>query len=322
MKSQAFPVALAAVCLGLAACGDSVTDTGAESRAPTPGGWIIAPQGDLNAFFDCLEAEGAALVSAHRGGPHPGHPENALQTMAALLQEVPAIMEIDLAASADGVLYLMHDDTIERTTNGEGMADALSWAELSSLRLEDDAGAETPFAPTRFSDALAWADGRTLLQIDFKRSASYEDAAAEIKRQDAEDRVILIAYSLNAAKKLHRLLPHAMISLSLSSQSELNGAVAAGVPDERLVAFTGTEEPNARLYSVLEGQDVEAIFATLGDADSIDAEIARSGAEERYAEIATAGADIIATDRPREAYAALNVAGRAVRDGICGVQRR
>lgn len=306
----------------ISACGDSVTDKGADAAPPAPAGWTIAPEGDLNAFFDCLEAQGAALVSAHRGGPYPGHPENALQTMAALLQEIPAIMEIDLAASADGVLYLMHDDTLERTTTGEGEADALSWAELASLRLEDDAGNETPFAPTRFDDALRWADGRTILQLDFKSTARYEDAAAEIKRQQAEDRVILITYSLGAAGKLRRLLPDAMISLSLGSQSELNGAVAAGVPADRLIAFTGTEAPNPRLYSILDNQDVEAIFGTLGGHNSIDAEIARAGTEERYAEIARLGVDIIATDRPKEAHAALEAAGRAAGAGVCGIEKR
>lgn len=285
-------------------------------------GWSVDPQGDLNAFFDCLRAEGAALVSAHRGGPYPGYPENALQTMAALMQDVPAIMEIDLAGSADGVLYLMHDETLERATTGEGAVDALEWATIKKLRLEDGDGKETAFAPTRFDDALRWAEGRTVLQIDFKRSASYEDAAAEIKRQDAEDRVILIAYSLASAEKLHRLLPDAMISLSLASQSELNGAVAAGIPAERLFAFTGTGAPDPRLYSVLDGQDVEVIFATLGGAGSIDAEIARAGEETRYAELAGLGVDIIATDRPREAYAALAAAGRAGEAGECGFKKR
>ncbi len=303
----------------ISACSDSVTDTVTETGGA---GWAIDPGNDLNAFFDCLEDQGAALVAAHRGGPYPGYPENALETMAALMADVPAIMEIDVAASADGVLYLHHDDTLERTTTGRGAADVMPWSEIARLNLEDNEGRETDFAPTRFDDALRWAAGRTILEIDFKRSTPYEDVVREIKDQDAEDRVILIAYSMASAEKLHELLPGAMISLSLETQSELNRAVAAGIPDDRLLGFTGIDDPRPRLFSILNSRDVEVIFGTLGGADSIDNDIARSGYEALYADIAAQGADIIATDRPREAYAALQAAGRAVEAGECGITYR
>ncbi|WP_425410493.1 glycerophosphodiester phosphodiesterase family protein [Hyphococcus sp.] len=310
---------MAASFLALAACGDSVTNTDSQTAgAPAPG-WRVDPQGGLNAFFDCLADNGATLISAHRGGPYPGYPENAVETMSAVLAATPAIMEIDVATSADGVLYLMHDDTLERTTTGEGAADGMSWAGLEKLRLEDNHGGRSDYAPSRFDDALAWAAGRTILQVDFKRTTRYEDVAEEIKRQGAEDRVILIAYSMASARKLHALLPDTMISLSLDSQSALNRAVASGVPDDRLLGFTGTQDPRPRLFSILNGRDVEVIFGTLGGGDSIDNDIARSGYEALYADIAEQGADIIATDRPHEAHAALVAAGRAVEDGECGV---
>ncbi len=275
--------------------------------------------GDLNDFFECLEASGAALISAHRGGPYPGYPENAAETMDALLTRIPAIMEIDVATSKDGVLFLNHDDTLDRTTTGSGEANALNWDAIKKLRLEDNDGRKTGFAPSRFSEVLSWAKGRTILQIDFKKTTRYEDVAAAVKSQQAEDRIILIAYSMASAQKLHRLMPDAMISLSLETQSELNRAVAAGIPDDRLLGFTGTEDPRPRLFSILNSRDVEVIFGTLGGRDSIDNDIARSGYEALYADIAAQGADIIATDRPIEAYAALEEAGRAVEAGECGV---
>lgn len=309
----------------LAGCSETVTDTGAVRATPASGGWSIdvanAFDGDLNAFFECLEMSDATLVSAHRGGPYPGLPENALETMDALMTRIPAIMEIDVATSADGVLFLNHDDTLERTTTGEGEASALTWADIKRLKLEDDDGGRTAYAPSRFDDVLGWAEGRTILQIDFKRSTRYEDVAAEVKKQRAEDRVILIAYSMASAEKLHRLMPDAMISLSLDTQSELNRAVAAGIPDDRIMGFTGIEDPRPRLFSILNSRDVEVIFGTLGGRDSIDNDIARSGYEALYAEIAAQGADIIATDRPIEAFAALEDAGRAVEAGECGVSK-
>ena len=300
-------------------CSDGHAPT--QPTASYDGGWSITLDGDLNDFFDCLDDADRALVSAHRGGPLPGLPENALETVQATLGAVPALMEVDVAQSSDGVLFLMHDDSLERTTTGAGEASEMAWADLLKLRLEDEEGNATNFKPPAFSDILAWAKTRTILQIDFKRSARYEDVISEIYRQGAEDRVILIAYSMASAQKLHRLAPDMMISLSVSSQSDLNRAVAAGIPENRLLAFTGIEEPQPRLFRLIDQRRVEGIFGTLGGFSSIDAEIARTGDEARYGEIAAMGADIIATDRPREAHAALAAAGRAPSDSLCGVKK-
>lgn len=316
--------AAASTGLALAACGGGTPTSTSETIAASTknDGWVIAPPGDLNAFFDCLDAAGMSIVSAHRGGPQDALPENSLEAMQATLRAVPALMEIDVAQSADGVLFLMHDDRLERTTTGEGFAEKARWGDIQNLQLEDENGSVSEFSPPTFEDVLAWAKTRTILQVDFKRSARYEAVIDEIYRQGAEDRVILIAYSMASAQKLNRLAPDMMISLSVASQSDLNRAVAAGVPENRIMGFTGTEAPSERLLTILDRRAVEGIFGTLGGGGSIDAEIARSGAEERYAEIAALGVDIIATDQPRAAHAALTKAGAAPGNGVCGVSRR
>jgi glycerophosphoryl diester phosphodiesterase len=309
---------LCASFLVLAAC---AAEPGAPSNFTPAAGWRVAPEGDLNSFFECLEEREIALVSAHRGGPRPGLPENAIETIAATLAAAPALIEVDVATSADGVLFLNHDDTLDRTTTGAGPVAEKSWAEISRLRLKDETGAVTPYAPTLFSDALALTKDRTILQVDFKRSTRYEDVIAEINRQSAEDRVVLIAYTMAQAERLHRLAPEMMISLSVSTQSDLNRAVAAGVPADRLLGFTGVEDPRPRLFSILNNEDIEVIFGTLGGRDSIDRQIEASGDESRYATIAGMGADILATDRPLAAQAALDAAGRGAKAGECGIAR-
>ena len=119
--------------VALAACADVETETSAESTTAktqdqsASADWTLNPSGDLNGFFDCLEENGAALVSAHRGGAYPGFPENSIAAMGHVLAEAPAVMEVDVATSADGVLYLMHDDTLDRTTTGSG---AVGWKRL------------------------------------------------------------------------------------------------------------------------------------------------------------------------------------------------
>ncbi|MEX0645263.1 MAG: glycerophosphodiester phosphodiesterase family protein [Parvularculaceae bacterium] len=303
----------------LAACAPA---TVRDAPAEEINGWTIDAKGDLNAFFDCLAAEKIALVSAHRGGPAPGFPENALETLERTFERVPALLEIDVAASADGVLFLLHDDTLERTTTGEGPASQLSWAEIEKLRLKDAAGRPTAFAPPRFEMVLSWAGPRMILAIDIKPGASYEAVAAAIKDQGAEDRVLLLARTVPQARKLHALLPGAMISLDIASMSDLNRAVAAGLPTERLLGFTGSAEPRPRLFDALSGRNVEIVFATLGARNSIDERIARSGDDSQYADLAALGVDVIATDRPEAAHAALAAAGRGATDGVCGIEKQ
>lgn len=300
---------LTAYALALAACVDEPAT-----------GWRIAPDGDLNAFFDCVSDQGAALISAHRGGPRAGFPENALETMQAALEEIPALLEIDVAQSADGVLYLMHDRTLDRTTNGEGEVNERNWDEIAALRLKDEDGRLTQFSPPRLDEALRWARGRTILKLDIKRSARYEAVIDAVRRQGAEESVILIAYSLSAATRLHRLAPEMMISLNIKSPSEQRAAAKAGLPSNRLMAFTGKQPPHRDFVEDLEADDIEVILATLGGRSSIDADIARRGNDRAYSDFAARGIDVLSTDRPYAAYKALHREGRSAA-GACGIAK-
>ncbi|MEO0417975.1 MAG: glycerophosphodiester phosphodiesterase family protein [Pseudomonadota bacterium] len=292
------------------------------SQTPADSGYNLDPGGDLSAMLDCFEASGKTLISAHRGGPSAGLPENGLETMDAILAGVPAIMEVDIAQSTDGVLYLMHDRTIDRTTTGTGRAANLAWNEIKDLNLVDTAGWVTPYKVPTFEAALDWAKGKTVLQVDFKRTASFEDTVALINAKGMADHVILIAYSQGQAVKLHNLAPNMLISYSISKPGDLDAIVKAGVPAEKIIAFTGTRTARPDLYALLDGQDVEVIFGTLGRPDrSIDGVIERFGTPERYAELSQGGVDVLATDRGREAAVALAEAGRLPEAGQCGVSK-
>jgi glycerophosphoryl diester phosphodiesterase len=80
---------------------------------------------------------------AHRGAGKLA-PENTLAAFRLGAAHGHSAFECDVKLSADGVPFLLHDDTLERTTNGRGVAGERSWAELSQL----DAGSwhSTTFA--------------------------------------------------------------------------------------------------------------------------------------------------------------------------------
>jgi len=69
---------------------------------------------------------------AHRGAGKLA-PENTLAAMREGYALGYRMVEFDVKLSADGVPFLLHDDTLDRTTDGAGRADALPWGELSQL---------------------------------------------------------------------------------------------------------------------------------------------------------------------------------------------
>jgi glycerophosphoryl diester phosphodiesterase len=71
-------------------------------------------------------------LAAHRGAGKLA-PENTLAAFRFGHARGYRMAEFDVKLSADGVAFLLHDATLERTTNGVGRADALSWRELAQL---------------------------------------------------------------------------------------------------------------------------------------------------------------------------------------------
>jgi glycerophosphoryl diester phosphodiesterase len=69
---------------------------------------------------------------AHRGAGKIA-PENTLAAMRVGYGYGYRMVEIDARLSGDGVLMLMHDDTVDRTTNGTGRVGGMTWGELARL---------------------------------------------------------------------------------------------------------------------------------------------------------------------------------------------
>lgn len=282
--------------LALAACEPGPTTTLGGPVGVTSDAYTLAPT-DLPAFFDCLRERGQAVVAAHRGGPTRGYAENAIPTFENTLSQAPALLEIDISETSDGVLVLMHDDEIDRTTTGTGLLREISLEQLQSHQLQDEEGEVLESVAPTFREALEWADGKTILELDVKRGVSYEDVVAEVRAANAEQRVIFITYSTAAAIRVHNLAPELMLSVSIETERDLDELERAGVDLTRVLAWTGIEEPNAALNVALAEHGVEAMFGTLGNpAVSWDGRFERSG-DDQYAEFAETGLVLISTDR-------------------------
>jgi len=82
------------------------------------------------------QAAGHCLFAAHRG--YTAHaPENSLRAFRNAIRRGADYLEMDVQATRDGRFALMHDRTVDRTTDGTGRIADLTWAQVSRLRLSD-----------------------------------------------------------------------------------------------------------------------------------------------------------------------------------------
>ena len=263
------------------------------------------PAPPLAAYFDCLRTNNQAVIGAHRAGPAPGLPENALGTMAATLDRNPrALLEIDVQRSADGQLFLLHDDRLERTTTGRGTARDLRWRALSRLRLKDDDGAITRSQIPSLAAALDLAVTRNaIVQLDIKRGVPFEDVITAVRAARATRNALIITYNDTDAALVARLAPELMISASIYAGNAIDRIDA---DPRQLLAFTGTRDPSPSHFAALRAAGIEPIFATLGrPGERLDDRWLADGDPSEYAELVSDGVTIIATDRPEEVEPAL-----------------
>lgn len=296
-RLPALSAALPALAL-LAACS-------AVAESPPPGGASGPP---LGAYFDCLRSRNEAVVGAHRAGPAAGLPENALETMRATLDRNPrALLEIDVQRSADGVLFLLHDDRLERTTTGRGTATELRWRALSRLRLKDDAGTVTRARIPALADALALARARNaIVQLDVKRGTPFADVVAAVRAAGAQRNALIITYNATDAADVAALAPELMVSISAFDGAALERHRAAGIDPRQMLAFTGTRDPSPRWFAQLRAAGIEPIFGTLGrEGTRLDDRWLADGDPSEFAALARDGVVIIATDRAAEVEPAL-----------------
>lgn len=237
------------------------------------------------------------LVSAHRGGPQSGFPENAIETFENTARKQPVIIECDVAMTKDSVLILMHDERLDRTTTGSGLVKAYTLEEIRTLSLKDVDDALTEFKVPTLAEVLDWGRNRVIFTLDIKRGVPYERVIAEIRKQKAEPFSIVITYSANQAGKVHELAPDIMISASITKEEDLLRLNDRGVPDNRLIAFVGTSEPTSDIYNILHNHGILCILGTMGNLDNQ----AVTRGDVSYYDLIDRGADILSTDRPNEA---------------------
>lgn len=166
-------------------------------------------------MFSTLRAPGEpGFVAGHRGDKE-GAPENTLPAMQAAIDSDTDFIETDLQLTSDGVPVLMHDWTVDRTTNGSGPVWNLTYDELSKL----DAG-------EWFSDEFKNTRVPTLAELLEIFTPSSKRAILELKGSWTADQARIVTTQLYAAGVQDRVV---FASFDLMTLKALEQA-ARGIP--------------------------------------------------------------------------------------------
>ena len=298
----------------ISACGGETVSKETEQTAPEETSLPAIKTSDLPAFFDCVRESGGVLIASHRAGPAQGFPENAMETLQYGFDKGIRVFEIDVATSRDGVLFLMHDRSLGRTTTARGAVANADWEEIARSRLIDNDDRTTNFHPPKLSDALLWAkDTGAILEIDKKETTGWRSVITSIRAADAENNVLLITYNDRDAGLVQELAPEMMLTAGARGDRDLGKLSRLGVDPAKVVAWTGTERPDTLAWERLIREGVEPAFGTLGrKAERLDTQYWADGDPSEYRKMIRDGLVMLATDEPYRLAKAITEDERAI----------
>jgi glycerophosphoryl diester phosphodiesterase len=182
----------------------------------------------------------APTIIAHRG-LHLALPENSKEAMLAGWEAGIQWCECDVHLSADGVAVVMHDDTLERTTQDKGPLAALTWARLRQLRLKNPDGTLSECRVPSLEELLAEMPSGCGLLVEIK-PAENEKLVRETLRLCQERRVVV--QSFDQSNVLHAIrLGNGLPTAFLVDKPEQMDAALSGEWRAVNVSFKLLDEP-------------------------------------------------------------------------------
>ncbi len=144
------------------------------------------------------------LIEAHRGNSKHA-PENTLAAFSEAIEIGAHRVELDLRCSADGKLVILHDETVDRTTNGSGMISVMDYNYIKKL----DAGSWKSSAykgekVPLLEEVYELCRGRTMLNIDLKDICAVPNLLKITRDMKMEDAVVITGKIPECANKIRK----------------------------------------------------------------------------------------------------------------------
>lgn len=157
-------------------------------------------------------------IFAHRGSSAYA-PENTLASFELAVRQNAHAIELDAKLSSDGNVVVIHDASVNRTTDGEGRVAELSLASLKSL----DAGCkyDKSFCGERIptlDEVFESIGKRTFINVELTNYATPKDQLPEkvaqiVESHGIQDRVLFSSFNPFNLRRIHKILPNVPIGL-------------------------------------------------------------------------------------------------------------
>lgn len=180
--------------------------------------WLTSRPAEERSFFD-LEGP---LVIAHQGGEGL-RPSNTMASFQNAMDLGVDVLEMDVHSTADGVLVLIHDDTVDRTTDGTGRVNELTFAELQQLDAGDywteDDGQTYPFRGQGITipaleEVLAAFPGMPVnIEIKQVEPSIAGDLCELLRRYERTDRALVASFHPESMNEFRSLCPEVATSM-------------------------------------------------------------------------------------------------------------
>ena len=139
-------------------------------------------------------------IVGHRGAC--GHaPENTLKSFARAIELGCQRVEMDVYVSADLIPVVIHDPTLDRTTDGKGPVAAMTFAQLKQLDAGD--GEKIP----SLAEVMHLCRGRVAIQVELKGRGSPALVARQIEEPWGRHNVVITSFELSLLDEFSRILP-------------------------------------------------------------------------------------------------------------------
>ncbi|WPU92713.1 glycerophosphodiester phosphodiesterase family protein [Mucilaginibacter sabulilitoris] len=262
---------------------------------------------DVKEFFK-YTPDAVPFISAHRGGARKGYPENCIATFENTLSHVHSLLEMDPHYTKDSDIVVMHDATLDRTSNGTGKIADHTLKEVKSYKLKDVDGNLTNYQIPTLDEVLEWAKGKTILVMDMKE-LSMEARVKKVQEHKAYASTIIMAYTIADAQKCYKLDKNIVMEVMLNSVEKVKEFDNSGVPWQNVIVFVSQKpvtdptvfnEIHKRGAMCMEG----AAFSY--DAAYTKGNISIEELNKDYKSIIAAGADVIEANLAIEAGTAIH----------------
>jgi glycerophosphoryl diester phosphodiesterase len=251
------------------------------------------------------------LVTAHRGDWRNA-PENSLQGLHNCIRMGVDIMEIDLKMTKDSQFVIMHDGTIDRTTNGKGKPADYTLAELKQFRLKNGLGRPSEHQIPTFREFMLAAKGKMIVGVD-KGYAWLPQVVALLTETGTLQQAIVDLddnTTLDEAEQRFGSIPADVMLMPIIAFADSNKAVE--VTNSYLRRKNTVFQPTWGNDSLITNQNFAAfkqknygmwlnsLWPSLNGGHDDDRAVERYQPEETWGWLLKRGATILQTDRPLE----------------------